>query len=154
MMRVIVGVMLLSIPLAAWLVLVEPTAEAGPGLLEWRNAEVVDRGAALYAETCAVCHGIGLEGERDWQIRGEDGLMPAPPHDETGHTWHHPDEMLFAITKYGSEAVIGNGYQSNMIGFGEVLSDEEILAVLAYIKSTWPENVIEIHDEVNANAAR
>ena len=32
-------------------------------------------------------------------------MLPAPPHNETGHTWHHPDEMLFAITKYGREGL-------------------------------------------------
>jgi mono/diheme cytochrome c family protein len=40
-----------------------------------------------------------------------------------------------------------------MMGFGDVLSEQEILDVLAYIKSTWPPRIIEIHEEVNRNAA-
>ena len=51
--------------------------------------------ASLYAENCASCHGAKLEGQPDWRSPGPDGVMPAPPHDRTGHTWHHGDGMLF-----------------------------------------------------------
>jgi mono/diheme cytochrome c family protein len=97
------------------------------------------RGAALYAEHCAACHGANLEGAENWREAGPDGRLPAPPHDATGHTWHHADRVLFEITKYGSAAVIGGGYESDMIGFGDVMSDAAIRDVLAFIKSTWPE---------------
>jgi mono/diheme cytochrome c family protein len=97
------------------------------------------RGAALYAERCAACHGANLEGAENWREAGPDGRLPAPPHDATGHTWHHPDDVLFAITKHGSAAVIGGGYVSDMPGFASVMSDAEIRDTLAYIKSTWPE---------------
>lgn len=103
------------------------------------SAETLALGEAIYAESCASCHGANLEGEPDWRARLPSGLLPAPPHDASGHTWHHPDDMLFRITKEGPAAVIGDGYESAMPGFGEVLSDEEIRAVLAFIKSTWPE---------------
>jgi len=125
---------------------------AGP--IPYRDADAVAEGKELYAEYCAACHGAALEGEAGWRIRGEDGLMPAPPHDETGHTWHHPDTQLFEMTKYGVSAVLarrGLDYESNMIGFGDVLSDEQILATLAFIKSTWPDQVIEMHDSINAS---
>lgn len=64
--------------------------------------------------------------------------MPAPPHDATGHTWHHSDQELFTITKEGPGAVVP-GYESDMPPFGAMLSDDEITAVVAYIKSTWPQ---------------
>src|SRR6056297_3300875 len=115
----------------------------------------VAAGATLYAEHCAACHGAALEGQvADWRQTGPDGLMPAPPHDETGHTWHHPDTLLFEITARGTEAVVGGGYRSNMPGFGDVLTDSEIRAVLGFIKSTWPEEIRTIHDRINADAAR
>lgn len=123
------------------------------GLLQWQDAGVVAEGAALYAEHCASCHGADLEGEADWQVRGPDGLLPAPPHDETGHTWHHPDAILYAITAQGTAALVGGDYQSNMLGFADTLGEEGILAVLSYIKSTWPEDVIAIHDDINARFA-
>ena len=115
-------------------------ALAAAGTVLWPRAAPVDlaRGAALYAEHCAACHGADLEGEPDWQTPHPDGRLRAPPHDATGHTWHHADAVLFAITKHGSAAVIGGGYESDMIGFGDVLSDAEIRDVLGFIKASWP----------------
>lgn len=102
-------------------------------------AEVVQRGRQVYAEQCAVCHGAEREGQPDWRMPLASGRLPAPPHDANGHTWHHPDDVLFRIVKEGTAAVVGNGYESDMPGFAGILSDAEIRAVLAYIKSTWPE---------------
>lgn len=134
-------------------ILVWAGAAQAQGLLPWQESEAVALGAQVYAETCAACHGVDLEGQvPEWRSPGPDGLLPAPPHDETGHTWHHADALLFRITKYGTEALIGGTYRSNMAGFGDVLSDAEILAVLAFIKSTWPPRVRAAHDRVNAAA--
>jgi mono/diheme cytochrome c family protein len=93
-------------------------------------------GRALYAQHCASCHGDRLQGQPNWRERKPDGRLPAPPHDDTGHTWHHPDEQLFRITKKGVSAIVP-GYASDMPAFEGVLSDDEIRAVLAFIKSTW-----------------
>lgn len=96
-------------------------------------------GRRIYAEYCASCHGANLEGQPDWRSRRPDGRLPAPPHDASGHTWHHPDGVLLRITRLGPAAIVGEGYASDMPGFGGVLSDAEIRAALAFIKSTWPE---------------
>ncbi len=109
-------------------------------------------GSMLYGEYCAACHGAELEGQANWRKRDPDGLLPAPPHDETGHTWHHPDRQLFEITKRGTAALIGPDYQTTMGPFGEVLSDDEIRAVLAYIKSRWPENIRARQAEITERA--
>lgn len=98
-------------------------------------------GAAIYAENCQSCHGAKLEGQPDWRSRLPNGRLPAPPHDESGHTWHHPDGMLHALVKYGPAKLVGQGYQSDMPGFGGVLTDEQIATVLAYIKSRWPDEI-------------
>lgn len=45
--------------------------------------------------------------------------------------------MLFRITREGTSAVVGGGYESDMPGFRGVLSDADIRAALAFIKSTW-----------------
>jgi mono/diheme cytochrome c family protein len=103
------------------------------------SVSTIARGKVLYAGHCASCHGADLEGQRDWKSRLPSGRMPAPPHDASGHTWHHPDGVLFRITKEGPAAVVGGGYESDMPGFGDVLFDDDIRAVLAFIKSTWPE---------------
>jgi mono/diheme cytochrome c family protein len=95
-------------------------------------------GKALYAQNCASCHGVNLEGQPDWMRRKPDGRLPAPPHDRTGHTWHHSDRQLFIITKAGLQA-LAPGYESDMPAFEHTLSDEQIIQILHYIVSTWPE---------------
>lgn len=95
-------------------------------------------GAQLYAAHCALCHGARLEGQAYWRHRLPNGKMPAPPHDESGHTWHHPDAVLFGITKYGLVPPYAPaGYASDMPGFADRLSDDEIRSVLAFIASHW-----------------
>jgi mono/diheme cytochrome c family protein len=120
------------------------------------DARQVARGKAVYDLHCASCHGARLEGQANWQAKLPSGRMPAPPHDASGHTWHHPDSVLFGITKYG--LVPGKyappSYRSDMPGFDQMLSDEEIWAVLAYIKSHWPPKIREAQRNVNAPSRR
>ena len=100
---------------------------------------IVARGEAVYAAHCASCHGADLEGQPDWRVRDARGLLPAPPHDATGHTWHHADDLLFEIVKYGPAAVIGDAsYRSAMPAYADTLSDADIVAALSYIKHSWP----------------
>lgn len=66
------------------------------------------------------------------------------------HTWHHPDRYLFMVTKYGIEGLIEEKYPNNMPAYKDILSDEEIIAVLSYIKSTWPSEIKKIHDQINS----
>ena len=113
-------------------------------------------GEQLYAEHCAACHGAKLEGQPNWKQRLPNGRLPAPPHDESGHTWHHPDEVLFAITKHGlAPPYAPKGYESDMPAFGGKLSDAQMRAVLAYIASHWtsPE-VLQARAEMTRNARR
>jgi S-disulfanyl-L-cysteine oxidoreductase SoxD len=88
-------------------------------------------------------------------MRGADGRLPAPPHDASGHTWHHPDELLFRITKFGvAKAANLKNYESAMPAYEDRLSDEEIVAVLSWIKSTWPPEIRVRVDRINAEASR
>ena len=106
-------------------------------------------GEKLYGQHCAACHGGSLEGQPDWQKRLPNGRFRAPPHDDSGHTWHHPDEVLFAITKHGLVPPYAPaGYESDMPGFAGKLSDEEIRAVLAYIRSRWTGEVLKLRAEM------
>ena len=95
------------------------------------------------------CGGAELAGQPDWRRRKPNGRLPAPPHDASGHTWHHPDALLFAITKNGLVPPHAPpGYASDMPAFAGVLSDDEIRAVLAYIQSRWPKQVVEARAEM------
>ncbi|WP_300535902.1 cytochrome c [uncultured Mameliella sp.] len=110
-------------------------------------------GQAIYAEKCATCHGAKLQGQPDWQTPDDQGIYPAPPHDETGHTWHHSNADLFDYTKRGGQAIVADlglkSFTSGMPGFGDTLTDEEIWQVLAYIRATWPDRIREIHASRN-----
>lgn len=119
------------------------------GLLPYQEADRVAEGQRLYQDYCASCHGADLEGQENWKEPDADGYLPAPPHDETGHTWHHADPLLIDIVTRGTEAIVGGSYKSNMMGFADQMTEDEILNVLAYIKSTWPDEVLEIHNQIN-----
>jgi mono/diheme cytochrome c family protein len=117
------------------------------------DGEQVARGTRIYAESCASCHGGGLEGQGDWRSPNPDGTYPAPPHDADGHTWHHPDSLLFRYTKLGGQEALKDvpGVKSAMPGFGNALSDQDIWDVLAFIKSHWPERAREYQRAVTEN---
>jgi mono/diheme cytochrome c family protein len=109
-------------------------------------------GQKLYAQHCAACHGAQLEGQPDWRRRLPNGRLPAPPHDDSGHTWHHPDEVLFGITKNGLAPPYAPAeYQSDMPAFAGKLSDDEIRAVLAYIASHWSDEARQMRAEMLRN---
>lgn len=112
-------------------------------------AQQIELGQQVYAANCAACHGPNGEGEPDWQTPKEDGTYPAPPHDETGHTWHHGDGTLLQIIRGGGDSLNIPNFKSNMPAFGDTLSDEEILAVLAYLKSRWPEEARQFQAEMS-----
>lgn len=137
---------------AAWLLL--RPSPPGTVVLRPDDRAVLVRGEAVYRQQCAACHGANLEGQPAWRERGPDGRLPAPPHDPSGHTWHHPDAQLFALTKHGIARGAGiPGYDSAMPAYEGVLTDEEIVAVLSWIKSTWPPEIRAQHDAINAQAA-
>jgi mono/diheme cytochrome c family protein len=119
------------------------------------DATRVALGERVYAQQCAACHGAKLEGQPEWRRRLPSGRLPAPPHDESGHSWHHPDRVLFAITKNGPVPPYApQDYASDMPAFSGRLADDEIWAVLAFIKSRWtsPE-VREARAQMSASAA-
>lgn len=117
-----------------------PAATVPP--LPTLDPELVAQGEAVYAEQCASCHGANLEGESEWKMQNEDGSFRAPPHDAGGHTWHHGDRTLIEAIELGGARLPGNiGGTSAMPAFAGVITEEEIAAVLAYIKSTWPDDI-------------
>lgn len=119
---------------------------------ELDNRDVIN-GQALYSQHCASCHGSNLEGQAAWQTPGENGVLPAPPHNETGHTWHHDNQLLFEYTRLGGKDALAargvTGFASGMPGFTDVLSEDSVWDVLAYIQSTWPESIRDIQASRN-----
>jgi S-disulfanyl-L-cysteine oxidoreductase SoxD len=143
---ILCGVVLVAMAGGVW-----STWESAPAFLRGDGADPaqIAMGAEVYEAACATCHGVDLEGQPDWRVRRSDGRLPAPPHDETGHTWHHSDEVLFNITKYGMQYYAGDDYRSEMPAFEGLLSDEEVVAVIEFIKSTWPAHIRELQERRN-----
>lgn len=106
----------------------------------------ISSGETLYAEKCASCHGANLEGQPNWQQAGADGVLPAPPHDDTGHTWHHDNALLFEYTRLGGKGALalrGIDFQSGMPAFEGAISDDDIWDILAYISSSWSDRALQ-----------
>lgn len=117
------------------------------------NATQVGRGAAIYADACASCHGARLEGQPDWRSLQPNGTLPAPPHGPEGHSWHHSDGLLFRYTRLGGAEALKDipGVRSAMPGFRDTLSDQDIWDVLAFIKAHWPEQMRDYQHAASEN---
>ncbi|MCK9513505.1 MAG: cytochrome c [Pigmentiphaga sp.] len=143
-----VGIAVLGVAVVSYSMLRPPTL----AFIDPAEQQLVMQGKVVYANNCAVCHGKALEGQPNWRQRMQNGRLPAPPHDETGHTWHHPDAMLIDMVK--NSLVPGRtappGYETDMPAYRDLLTDDEIIAVLAYIKSSWPPEVLEAQKNVTA----
>jgi mono/diheme cytochrome c family protein len=122
--------------LVAWLA--TPGRAASGHFANADDVTMTVQGKRLYARHCASCHGRALQGQPLWQLLDEDAARRAPAHDETGHTWQHSDEDLFHMTKYGRFAATAPDSVSYMPAYADVLSDDEILAIIAFIKARWP----------------
>ncbi len=147
--RYVVWIVVVAV-LVGLAVAVSSRLDTRPAIPVQPQTENIKAGETLYTNNCASCHGVLLEGQKDWWKEGADGGLPALPHDETGHTWHHGDGLLFDYTKYGGMAALEvrgiNNFKSGMPGFDKVLSDQEIWDILAFIKSTWSEQVRAVQE--------
>lgn len=140
----------LVIALTSLIVLTHPGVSSAAELLSPDDPKIVSTGQDIYKARCASCHGRNLEGEPNWRQSNADLTMPAPPHDDHGHTWHHSDEVLFNLTKYGLGKYLNQpDFKSNMPAYEGVLTDEEIKAVLSFIKSKWTETARTHQDRLN-----
>ncbi|MFH1873281.1 MAG: cytochrome c [Pseudomonadota bacterium] len=84
-------------------------------------------GEALYRQYCVACHGAKGIGEFNWQSRER----AAPPLDSSGHAWHHEDAQLISM-------ILDKPLpDSKMPAWRTVLSRDDVLDLLAYIKSLW-----------------
>jgi len=99
-------------------------------------------GKRVYDANCAACHGINGEGQPNWKVP-VNGVFPAPPHDGSGHTWHHPDQVLLEVIAKG-----GAMPNSAMPAYADILTEEERAAVLEYIKTFWGKQEIEFQTQV------
>jgi mono/diheme cytochrome c family protein len=83
--------------------------------------EQVRRGRDLYAATCATCHGANGAGYAQ-------ATIPAPALNGSMHAWHHTDDQIRSWIRGGL---------GQMPAVGATWSDEDIDAVIAYVKQWW-----------------
>jgi mono/diheme cytochrome c family protein len=109
-----------------------------PHFADADDSALVLEGRKIYGNSCSSCHGRRLPGQALWQLQDQFAGRRAPAHDSTGHTWQHADEDLFHMTKFGRFPAMPADAVSYMPAFESQLSDRDILAALAFIKSNWP----------------
>jgi mono/diheme cytochrome c family protein len=138
-------VIVLAAGLISWMVAGAEPTKPGPD-----SPSLVARGKLIYSQQCASCHGVNLEGQPNWRERLPNGRLPAPPHDATGHTWHHSDKELSAMIKTGIPEIVP-GYQTDMPKYEDILSAGDIWAVLSFIESTWPPAIRQRQQRLNSH---
>jgi mono/diheme cytochrome c family protein len=94
------------------------------------------RGEELYQAHCVQCHG-GATG-------GHISDIP-PPHNAEGHTWHHGDCELVDIVLDGMPQ---RPDYPEMPAFGDELTEADVHAILAHIKTWWEPDQLEHQAEV------
>ena len=114
-----------------------PEGEPRVVATRWYSDEQVRRGATLFAQNCAACHGAKAQGADQWQFRGPDNKFPPPPLNGTAHAWHHPLAQLFHMIENGTQPT------GNMPAWGDTLTDDEIIATIAWFQSQWPDEVYQ-----------
>ena len=102
----------------------------------WYTAENVSRGADVFAQQCAACHGKLGQGNFTWRQRGADGKFPPPPVNGTGHAWHHPFRALGSQIKFGAP-----GGSGSMPGFAQTLSDQDVTDVIGWFQDKWSDEI-------------
>ncbi len=88
----------------------------------------IDSGRSVYENSCASCHG---------PVNGPTTLKSAPVHGDAGHTWHHPDRLLFDWVMDRPPLA------TSMPAFRGQLSEAQVLDVLAYIKTFWRSDILK-----------
>ena len=117
-----------------------PSPDEIAAYAELADGKTLTYGRQIYTQYCASCHGINGEGQFPDvpdNIDSATGKYGAPPHNETGHTWHHDDDLLLWYIQNGG---VGNPDKYlSMPPYAGILKDAEIRAVVAHIKSMWTE---------------
>ncbi len=126
-----------------------PTPPAPATVVRWYAPEHVRRGATVYAQHCAACHGDAAQGTSDWRQRDASGRFPPPPLDGSAHAWHHPVQALAYQIKFGAP-----GGKGAMPPFADKLTDGQVLEVIAWFQDRWPDEIYAAwHDiEVRSRA--
>ena len=117
-----------------------PVSPVEKNIVYERSSDIsmIVRGAQLYKQNCASCHGNNAQGADNWQKRDAQGKLPPPPLNGTGHAWHHPMTGLKQTIFFGTENIGGS-----MPGWKGKLSETQVDEILAWLQSKWPDEVYQ-----------
>jgi len=90
------------------------------------------QGQQLYELHCAVCHGLKLEGQPNWQEGMAANLLLAPALDQNSPSRQYSDEQILQLISQG-----GIKPNTTMLGYKDKLTPTEMAALLGYIKTHW-----------------
>jgi mono/diheme cytochrome c family protein len=90
-------------------------------------------GKRVFTQNCAVCHqttGLGVAGQFPPLVESEWVLS---------QDWHGDNHLVKIVLKglQGPVTVKGQPYNNAMTAFGEILDDDQISAVLTYVRNEW-----------------
>ena len=91
----------------------------------------VSGGAAVFRAHCSQCHGAGAAGAVGYPNLLDDAWL-------WGGTL---DQIEYTVTHGIRNDQDGDAHWSEMPAFGDILTDDEIWNNLAYIQSTWPDEI-------------
>ncbi|MEQ8586845.1 MAG: c-type cytochrome [Thalassobaculaceae bacterium] len=114
------------------------------------NAAQVGLGHTLYDQHCGYCHGLDLAGKPGWDGDYPEGRRPPLPLDGTAPTWRLSDRDLFDVIKYGGQPFSPPTYVNEMPAFEAELADADVWAIIAYMKSHWPDEALTRQREITA----
>jgi len=115
----------------------------------WYQAQQVARGAEVFRQNCAACHGANAEGAPNWQNPGPDGKYPPPPLNGTAHAWHHPIASLKDTIRHGTARIGGS-----MPPWKDKLTDADIEAAIAWFQSHWPDELYAAWSRMDEESRR
>ena len=99
------------------------------------------RGATMFAERCAQCHGPQAQGHPDWQTPSDGQFAAAPPLNGTGNDWKRSRAELAAIIKNGVRRKTDKA--EIMPAWKGRLNTVDIDDVINWMQSQWPTDVYE-----------
>lgn len=101
----------------------------------------VARGAQLFGERCAECHGPQAQGHPDWQTPSDGSFAAAPPLNGTGNDWKLTRAQIATIIKNGVRRKTDN--VDIMPAWKGRLNDSDVEDVINWMQSLWPADVYQ-----------
>ncbi len=120
--------------IAHFLKAIPPSPPKTPAVLTTADAPTQQRGAKLYEDHCAGCHGKQGEGALT-----ADGKPAYPPLAGNRTVTMNPPANLIRIVANGGflPSTPGNPQPFGMPPFSQLLSDADIAAVITFIRTAW-----------------